>query len=257
MLIARLFLCVFFAGVVLTPAEAINYFASPWTIELAKPRVALNGKDIQTVSLILEAIDPKSIESVEVSINTGIGDNAALDGYFKWDKAAGFEKIDGGNVKYADLVVDQCRCEIQGKTLSLIFSLAFKPLYRKVSDNNIVWRFSQYGKALNDWEDVGAKFATVADFRLLDPPSGLVAVHHGAGWYLSWDENLLEDSTTNYNVYRSFCKEGPYQRINKEPFKSAYFNDVKAAKVSKAYYKVTKLNTEGNESKLSEICQII
>jgi len=236
-------------------AEAVSRFASLQSIEVKNPRVAINNKNVQTVTLTFEAADPKSIDRVELSINAKAGANNLVDGYFKWDKAKGFEKVSGACVDCIDLMIDQCRCEIKDNSLILIFRWTFQPLYGKFADNLILWRFSQYGKTVNDWEESAAKFATVADSQPPVPPLGLVAVHHDVGWFLSWDVDFEQD-VAGYNVYRSSGKNGPYEKINTEALKWDNYNDGKFL-TAPAYYKVTALDINDNESKLSGLCRIL
>jgi len=252
---ALLFLSIFSTVAMFSSAEAVSRFATLQSIEVTKPRVTINNKDAQAVTLILETADPKSIDSVELSINTGVGAKNEADGYFKWDKTTGFGKVAGAGVDYIDLVLDQCRYEIKGNSLVLTFQWTFQPLYGKFTDNHIIWRFSQYGKTVNDWEESSAKFATIADSLPPAPPLGLVAVHYDMGWFLSWDVDLEHD-VAGYNAYRSFSKNGPYEKINTKPLKWDNYNDEKTVTVP-VYYKVAALDADGNESKLSRLCQVL
>jgi hypothetical protein len=190
-----------------------------------------------------------------VAINNGAGDSGLVDGYFKWDKVYGFGKVDGNGSTYIDLIADQCRYEIKGNSLVLIFKWTFHPLHGKFSDNHIIWRVSQFGKAMSDWEGSSAKFATIADTQPPAAPLGLVAVHNEMGLFLYWDISLEKD-VVGYNVYRSSNKDGPFNKINTEALKWPNYKDEEAV-TTPAYYSLTALDVESNESKLSRYCQVL
>jgi fibronectin type 3 domain-containing protein len=77
-------------------------------------------------------------------------------------------------------------------------------------------------------------------------PTGLAAVASGAGIALSWNDNT-EPNLAGYNVYRSNASGGTYTKINSTLILASDFNDV-AAPIGTSYYKVTAVDTAGNES---------
>ncbi|MEO0070225.1 MAG: hypothetical protein ABIK18_05490 [candidate division WOR-3 bacterium] len=80
-------------------------------------------------------------------------------------------------------------------------------------------------------------------------PKGLKVSYVANRINLTW-EKVLADDLDGYNVYRSELPTGVYVKLNKKPWKTEGFSDPEGKKGY--YYRVTSVDTSGNESNKSE-----
>ncbi|MEU6307460.1 PA14 domain-containing protein [Streptomyces chartreusis] len=76
-------------------------------------------------------------------------------------------------------------------------------------------------------------------------PTGLYAKVLPGSVSLAWD---TDDATDTYRVYRAASAEGPFGKIA-GPLDSAWYKDISADNTRRLYYRVTAVDTAGNESK--------
>jgi len=91
------------------------------------------------------------------------------------------------------------------------------------------------------------KFSVISrDTDYPPPPTGVKAVVTEERVAISWDRIEIEDFA-GYNVYRSDMETGVFQKLNEEIIKGLKFVDRDAKEGF--YYRVTSLDTSGNENK--------
>ena len=78
-------------------------------------------------------------------------------------------------------------------------------------------------------------------------PTGLVSTGTTAGIALDWANNG-ESDLAGYNVYRAVTSGGTYTKLNSSLLLASDFNDTTAAAGLTSYYRVTAVDTSGNES---------
>lgn len=78
-------------------------------------------------------------------------------------------------------------------------------------------------------------------------PAGLRANGSLSGAVLRWNRNI-EGDLAGYNVYRSDSPRGSFVKLNGAPLSSPSYSDGAAPKGSVSYYRVTAVDTPGNES---------
>ena len=78
-------------------------------------------------------------------------------------------------------------------------------------------------------------------------PSGLTATGSGTGITLDWANNAEAD-LGGYNVYRSATATGTYTKLNTALLTASAYNDTTAPTGATSFYRVTALDTSGNES---------
>ncbi|HKQ57260.1 MAG TPA: C25 family cysteine peptidase [Candidatus Eisenbacteria bacterium] len=84
-------------------------------------------------------------------------------------------------------------------------------------------------------------------------PIGLLAMGSQSSIALSWARNPAAD-LAGYNVYRSASQGGPFVKVNAVPTDpTSYYRDEGLAPLTRYYYKVTAVDSSGNESPQSVI----
>src|SRR6185437_1122537 len=83
-------------------------------------------------------------------------------------------------------------------------------------------------------------------------PTGLSATPGGSGMQLDWADNS-EANLGGYNVYYSNSATGTFTKINQILLSTSDFNDVNAPVGATAYYQITAVDTDGNESAVATI----
>jgi len=79
-------------------------------------------------------------------------------------------------------------------------------------------------------------------------PFSLAAVGEADAVKLTWDPNA-ETDLFGYNVYRSTSQAGPFTKVNLVPTdRISYFHDESLPPLTKFYYRVTAVDSSGNES---------
>ncbi|HXJ64108.1 MAG TPA: C25 family cysteine peptidase, partial [Actinomycetota bacterium] len=79
-------------------------------------------------------------------------------------------------------------------------------------------------------------------------PFSLAAVGEADAVKLTWDPNA-ETDLFGYNVYRSTSQAGPFTKVNIVPTdRISYFHDESLPPLTKFYYRVTAVDSSGNES---------
>ena len=81
-------------------------------------------------------------------------------------------------------------------------------------------------------------------------PTNLSGSGSGGVATLNWDDNT-ESDLAGYNVYRSTSRNGTYSQINGALVTSSSYVDSNVNRRSRYYYKVSAVDTSGNESGLS------
>ncbi|MCD6088035.1 MAG: hypothetical protein J7K11_08755 [Candidatus Hydrothermae bacterium] len=92
--------------------------------------------------------------------------------------------------------------------------------------------------------DFIAEFAR--DFAPPPPPAGVKITVTEKGVEIRW-EKVSVDDLLGYNVYRSDLPTGVFERLNDRPLRAEKFIDREGRKG--LYYRITSLDTSGNESK--------
>jgi len=88
---------------------------------------------------------------------------------------------------------------------------------------------------------------TVGDATPPAAPGGLTAAGSATGISLAWNANTEAD-LAGYNVYRSASADGPFARLNTGLLPVTSYTDDAAPAGSVSYYRVTAIDTGGNES---------
>ena len=86
-----------------------------------------------------------------------------------------------------------------------------------------------------------------ADTTAPATPKGLTATPSQSGIALDWNNNT-ESDLAGYNVYRSDAAGGTFTKLNSTPLASSQYDDTKAPASQYSYYRVTAIDTSGNES---------
>lgn len=86
-------------------------------------------------------------------------------------------------------------------------------------------------------------------------PTGLLAAAGDNFIDLAWFDNTEAD-LAGYNIYRSDQSSGPYTRLNTAPLSSASYRDNSTAQQGTYYYRVTALDSSGNESAFSNTVSV-
>jgi fibronectin type 3 domain-containing protein len=110
---------------------------------------------------------------------------------------------------------------------------------------------------------ISAEYAFSLSFNTLPPlftspdrPTGLKAKPGDSIVALLWDANS-EPDIAGYNIYRSLFSGGGYQKINTVPVVSTSFQDSGLSNGTVYYYAVSAVDTDGDESVLSEKVRVI
>ena len=86
------------------------------------------------------------------------------------------------------------------------------------------------------------------DLTFPGPPFNLASVGEADAVKLTWDPNSDPD-LAGYNIYRSTNPAGPFTRVNPIPTdRIAYFHDEALPPLTRFYYRVTAVDSSGNES---------
>jgi WD40 repeat protein len=88
---------------------------------------------------------------------------------------------------------------------------------------------------------------TVKDTIPPAAPTGLTATGSTAGIALAWNANT-EPDLAGYNVYRAASSAGPFTKLNASLLTVTGYNDTAAPTGVTSYYRVTAVDTSGNES---------
>lgn len=83
-------------------------------------------------------------------------------------------------------------------------------------------------------------------------PSGLVATGTSGGITLDWFNNT-EPDLAGYNVYRSASSAGTFTRLNATLLASSDYFDANAPSNATSFYRVTAVDTSGNESTFASV----
>jgi hypothetical protein len=91
----------------------------------------------------------------------------------------------------------------------------------------------------------------IADTFPPQPPTGLTAVPgEGSAIDLSW-QPVVDTDLAGYHVYRRAASETAFQRLTSKPVVGPAFTDTTAIRGQRYVYKVTAIDTTGNESQPS------
>ncbi len=103
----------------------------------------------------------------------------------------------------------------------------------------------------NESLDSAESSATPKDLVPPDRPSGLTVVAGVDRVFLTWNENKEQD-LAGYYVYRSTRSGRDYEKLTDKLLAKTTFSDDKAKSGVTYYYRITAVDTSGNESKPSE-----
>jgi hypothetical protein len=88
-------------------------------------------------------------------------------------------------------------------------------------------------------------------------PTALALEGFGTTVEVRWSHNL-ESDLAGYNVYRSLTSGGTYTKLNKVPTdRTSYYRDDGVASLTTYYYKVSAVDSSGNESNLTAPVSVI
>jgi hypothetical protein len=86
------------------------------------------------------------------------------------------------------------------------------------------------------------------DLTFPAPPFNLAAIGEADAVKLTWDPNT-EPDLLGYNIYRASAPAGPFTKVNVVPTdRISYFHDEPLAALTRFYYRVTAVDSSGNES---------
>src|SRR5262245_39134969 len=86
------------------------------------------------------------------------------------------------------------------------------------------------------------------DLTFPSPPFNIAATGEADAVRLVWDANS-EPDLTGYNIYRSTNQAGPFAKVNVVPTdRIAYYHDEGLQPLTKFFYRVTAVDSSGNES---------
>ncbi|HYO10740.1 MAG TPA: choice-of-anchor D domain-containing protein [Tepidisphaeraceae bacterium] len=86
-------------------------------------------------------------------------------------------------------------------------------------------------------------------------PAGLAATGSTSGIALDWTDNTDAD-LGGYNLYTSSAPGGPFAKMNGSPLTASEFLDATAAQGASTYYRLTAVDSSGNESAPSDISAV-
>ena len=139
----------------------------------------------------------------------------------------GLATVSDSTASWGDLVSGQ---ELQGDALTFVPASANAKLELAVSD--------QYGQL----------WSKTLDLSVPATPASLFGVGAATSIELTWAKSLASD-LRGYNLYRSTAPGGPFTKINPVPTeRTAYFLDGGLAGLTRYYYKVSAVDSSGNES---------
>lgn len=99
----------------------------------------------------------------------------------------------------------------------------------------------------------GLRTTQVLDLSYPATPTTLKGLGAATSVALTWKRNLEAD-LFGYNIYRSATQAGTYTKVNSVPTdRIAYYTDAGLTPLTRYYYKVTAVDSSGNESALSAI----
>jgi hypothetical protein len=99
----------------------------------------------------------------------------------------------------------------------------------------------------------GLRWSKVVDLVPPDAPGAAGGMGTPSSIALRWPQSLAED-LLGYNVYRASMVAGPYVRLNSVPTgRTAYYLDDGLPTLTQFHYKVSAVDSSGNESSLSAI----
>lgn len=94
----------------------------------------------------------------------------------------------------------------------------------------------------------GTLWLKTIDFTYPEPPVDLGGSGAATSIALTWTR-VLNPDLRGYNVYRSLSEVGPFLKINPVPtFRTAYYLDSELDPLTRYYYKITAVDSSGNES---------
>lgn len=97
----------------------------------------------------------------------------------------------------------------------------------------------------------GELFQQIIDLSPPPPPSQILGAGAASSVQLQWEKSPAGD-LLGYNVYRASSSGGPYLRINQVPTgRTAYYLDEGLTALTRYFYKVSAVDSSGNESTLS------
>ncbi len=141
-------------------------------------------------------------------------------------------------------------------TLNGEYRVIAKAVYRTVYADSDVQRDNTYWYKIAAYDSVGnvsdlsaAVAGTALDMIAPDVPGGLNILDPWTGTELlvNWRRNT-ENDLAGYNLYRSTSAQGSYDKINTELLPGTAFMDTGLEQGQTYYYRVTAVDTTGNES---------
>ncbi len=134
-------------------------------------------------------------------------------------------------------------CKLVGKTGGNKYRFVDEKVERGIE---YFYSVSAVDSAGNEGERTDEFKVISKDSETPPPPSGVAAKVVDKGVEITWVKVEAED-IAGYNVYRSDLPTGVFEKINKEPIKNTKFLDREGR--AGYYYKVTSLDTSGNEKR--------
>ncbi|MBI5710352.1 MAG: VCBS repeat-containing protein [Candidatus Eisenbacteria bacterium] len=139
----------------------------------------------------------------------------------------GLATVSDSTASWGDIASGQ---ELQGDALTFVPSSASAKLQLVVSD--------QYGQL----------WSKTLDLTVPATPADLFGVGAATSIKLTWAKSQASD-LLGYNLYRSTAAGGPFTKINPVPTdRIAYYQDEGLAALTRYYYKVSAVDSSGNES---------
>lgn len=99
----------------------------------------------------------------------------------------------------------------------------------------------------------GVLYTQTLDLSFPNAPTTLLGVGAATTIALTWAHNTTAD-LLGYNIYRSLTSNGTFTKVNANPTeRTSYFLDGGLAPLTRYYYKVTAVDSSGNESAFSAV----
>ncbi len=94
----------------------------------------------------------------------------------------------------------------------------------------------------------GVLFTRTLDLSVPSPPTGIVGLGKASSISMVWARSTAAD-LLGYHLYRSTTSGGPFVRVTPVPTgRTAYYSDQNLAPLTRYYYRITAVDSSGNES---------
>ncbi|MFD3616975.1 fibronectin type III domain-containing protein [Streptomyces sp. NPDC058676] len=174
---------------------------------------------------------------------------APTDASVTYDKATGKAKLTWAKNKEMDLAGYRLYRRLKGTAFgstptATTTSTSYTDATLPVTGDTYYYEIRAYDKAGNTSTGTADQGVTTVDRTAPPAPTGLSTASEPEGLWVGWGS---VSGAASYRVYRATSAEGTYTRVGSTTSQVSYV-DASAAEGSAYYYRVTALDTAGNES---------